>query len=76
MKLHLRLDHVNSSHIHETLFFNGINIGTLIMTHGEYQSFSTALLLGAAQMKDNLILEIDPISHDRKGNFIIPVKEK
>lgn len=72
MNLYLRLDHVNSTHIKETLFFNGANVGNLTFTHGEYQAFGAALLLGSKQMKDDLIIIIDPIGHDSDGNFIMP----
>jgi hypothetical protein len=75
MKLHLRLDHVNSSHIHQTVFFNGANCGTLNLRHGEYQILGAALLLGSEQMKDHLKLEIDPISHNSDGEFTMPKGE-
>ncbi len=72
MRIHLRLDHVDNSHIRETLFFDGANAGSLTMDHGQYQVFGAALLLGAKQMHGDLKIEIDPIAHDKDGNFIMP----
>lgn len=74
MKLHLRLDHVDGTHIRETLFFDGANVGSLMMRHGEYQAFGAALLLGAKQMHGHLEIEIDLIANDEDGNFIMPPK--
>ncbi len=76
MKLHLRLDHVDSTHIRETLFFNGANCGELTMSHAEYQAFGAALLLGAAQMQGHLEIINDPIGNDDDGNFAMPKKRR
>ena len=72
MRLHLRLDHVTPVHIIQTVFVDGANCGTLTLDVGQYQTFGAALLLGAAQMRGHLIVEIDPISHDAEGNFAMP----
>lgn len=74
MKLHLRLDHVDGTHIRETLFFDGASCGELTMRHAEYQAFGAALLLGAKQMHGWLEIEVDPIANDEDGNFMMPPK--
>ena len=44
--INLRVDSINDRHVHATLFMNGVNHGKLVFDHGEYQIFSTVLLMG------------------------------
>lgn len=71
MRLHLRLDAVSNTHITESVFVDGALAGTLCFRHGEYQLFGAALLMGANQTHGDLVVEMDPITFDEKGNFKI-----
>lgn len=44
--VNLRVDSINDRHVHATLFMNGANLGKLVFTIGEYQIFSSVLLMG------------------------------
>jgi len=65
MRLKIRIDHIDSSHVHCTFFSDNsvtndktfANLGKLIMDIGEYQLFGCALGLGAERMKGRFILE-------------------
>lgn len=76
MRLHLRLDSVTPEHIRQTVFFEGANCGTLCMRHGEYQLFGVALKMGADRMQGHLIIEIDDIGYDDRGEFAMPSREQ
>jgi hypothetical protein len=64
MRMKLRIDQINSRHVHLSVFSdpsvtnNGTfaHLGRLIMEIGEYQSFGCALGLGAAQMRGSFVL--------------------
>ena len=66
MKLRIRIDHINSKHVHCTFFSDQFHKGTfadlgkLIMNIGEYQIFSAALLIAAEQMGKLLKVTLDP----------------
>ena len=64
MRMKLRIDQINSQHVHLSVFSdpsvnnNGTfaHLGRLIMGIGEYQNFGCALGLGADQMKGHFVL--------------------
>ena len=64
MRLKIRIDEINSLHVHSTVFSdpslenNGTfaNLGKLAMTHDEFRNIGVALGLGASQMKGRFIL--------------------
>jgi hypothetical protein len=77
VRLHLRLDAVTPAHIRQTVFVDGANCGMLTLDHRQYQILAAALLVGAEVMPERwaslrLDVEIDPISHDAQGNFVMP----
>jgi hypothetical protein len=47
--INLKVTSINRTHVHATLFMNGVNLGNLVFDHGEYQLFSTILLMGVKQ---------------------------
>lgn len=47
--VNLKVTSINDQHVFATLFMNGASLGHLIFDHGEYQLFSTMLLMGAKQ---------------------------
>ena len=47
--VNLKVTSINDRHVFATLFMNGASLGHLIFDHGEYQIFSTVLLMGAKQ---------------------------
>jgi hypothetical protein len=53
--INLRVDKITSDHAHATLFMNGANLGSLVFGIGEYQAFSTVLLMGVKQTAGNII---------------------
>ena len=59
MIVNLRVDSANNEHIHCTLFMNGASCGTLCFRVGEYQLFTTALLMGAQQTRGQLLDQSD-----------------
>lgn len=64
MRMKLRIDSINSQHIHLSVFsdpsFENSGtfalLGTLVMTVGEYQLFGCALGLGSLRMRNRLVL--------------------
>lgn len=64
MRMKLRIDSINSQHVHLSVFSdpgitnNGTfaHLGKLIMGTGEYQAFGCALGLGAKQMMNHFVL--------------------
>ena len=46
LKLHLRVEEENSTHVHFTVFANGANAGTLCLTSEEWTQFVEQLSLG------------------------------
>lgn len=64
MRLKIRIDDINSGHVHCTFFSdpsfenNGTfaNLGKLVMTHNEFRDIEVALGLGASQMKGRFIV--------------------
>ena len=47
--VNLKVTSINDRHVFATLFMNGASLGHLIFDHGEYQLFSTIVLMGAKQ---------------------------
>lgn len=47
--VNLKVTSVNERHVFATLFMNGASLGHLIFDHGEYQIFSTIILMGVKQ---------------------------
>jgi hypothetical protein len=45
--VNLRVESINSRHVKATLFMDGVNNGSLTFDIGEYQLFSTLLLMGS-----------------------------
>lgn len=74
MRIHLRLDKVTPPHIHQTLFIDGGNCGTLTMRTDEYQIFRTVLRQGAKQLPEHMAptIEFDKIGWDSEGEFAKP----
>jgi len=70
MRLKLRIDQINSRHVHCTIFsdpsppsrHNGTfaNLGKLAMNQDEYRMFVSALALGEDVMKGQFVLIEDP----------------
>ncbi len=64
MRMKLRIDQINSQHVHLSVFSDPsvtndgtfVHLGRLVMGIGEYQSFGCALGLGAGRMKGHFKL--------------------
>ncbi len=54
-KVNLRVDSVNDTHVHTTLFMNGAMCGSLVFCIGEYQIFAAALGIGAEHTQGHLV---------------------
>ena len=52
--VNLRVTSINEQHVHAVLFINGINLGNLVFDHGEYQIFSTIILMGTKQTSGHI----------------------
>ena len=52
--VNLKVTSINDRHVFATLFMNGASIGHLIFDHGEYQIFSTIVLMGAKQTSGHI----------------------
>lgn len=47
--INLQVTDINDQHVSASLFMNGVCLGYLKFDHGEYQIFSTIILMGAKQ---------------------------
>jgi hypothetical protein len=52
MKIHLRVNSTNPRHTRFTVFMNGANCGTLVMTNEEFEKFRDLLRRGAGDRVD------------------------
>ena len=53
--VNLRVDKILEPHVHATLFMNGKNLGKLVFDIGEYQIFSTIILMGVRRTFGNVV---------------------
>ena len=67
MKIHLRVNSSNPRHTRFTVFMNGANCGTLVMTNEEFEKFRDLLRRGAGDIIDLNASGVIYTEEDRRG---------